>query len=391
MTPHSWTGYSERNDAPPLAAELEKMQRRMFPDSQRLVQCDSQHILGLLALLTAERSMSLNPDYAAQITTEQRCSIIHDLIMRQPFHFYDQNSPLTIRRYLLLLAEAFRGFANRVDNRGIVLHADVHKQWYGGVNILYGRFTVARLARSPEFQIEVWDSMFLFKHIQYLLLSIPDSHTGGRRFVEFGGRIAKSALQGYGGQYVEALDSLKVAVSRKHKREPWHDRYLESEENFFSASYGTDEDGVASAEREAVIALRNEIERVLLEHGTKRLNIKQGFKFLGARVGQSFQSAGPSEDNAHYYQYGLLDLLYRGSFKIRNRQVCFTEMIGAVRRILERSFCQRLHRKAIDLYRHLAELGISHRVIYGDPEERDAIDRWINQFQAGASKDNSKR
>jgi len=391
MAPQSLTGYYQRNDAPPLAAELEKIQRRMFPDSQRLVQCDSQHVLSLLALLNAERAMSLKPDYVAQITTEQRWSIIHDLIMRHPFQFYDQNSPITMRRYLLLLAEALRGFANRVDGRIIVMHADVRRQWYGGVNMLYYRYTEGRMARSPEFQIEVWDSKFLFKHIQYLLLSIPDSHTGGRRFVELGGWIAKGALQGYGGQYVDALDSLKAAVSRKHKREPWHDQYLESEENFFATSYGTDEDGVASAEREVVITFRNEIERVLLEHGTIRLNIKQGFKFLGAKVGQSLQSAGPSEDNAHYYEYGLLDLLYRWSFKIRNHQVCFTEMIGAVRRVLEGSSCQRLHRKAIDLYRHLTELGIPHGVIYGDPEERDAIDRWINQFQDGSSKDNSKR
>ena len=79
-------------------------------------------------------------------------------------------------------------------------------------------------------------------------------------------------------------------------------------------------------------------------------------------------------------QYGILDLLYQLSFRMRKRSraKCFLEHVKLIRFILDR--CSRVVQlKATDLWNRILELGGQDNIAYGEEDDRDVIHRWTHE------------
>lgn len=298
-----------------------------------------------------------------------------------------------MRQYLTLLAEALRSFSKQVN----ALEHDVRNKWYEGVTNLYKIAKRTRRNCPPEFHIEHLDNLFFLKHIQYLVLSIADVYSGGEKLFELGSHIIRGALYGYSHQFVEAADSAKDALSRKRKREEWHSDYIELEQRCFTAVAHRLENGNgepnerARNELDATIALRNALEKELVKDNNNLCGLTRELKILRGRIGQ-LQSGGQYEEHDDYFKYGLIDLMYFLSFRVRNRKACFDEMIGAVHQILEKfELSDNLLRKTIDLYQQLNYIGESDGIAYGKQNEHDSIKQWITEHPTAVESPESSK
>lgn len=324
-----------------------------------------------------------------QLSPDATFAAVQKLIKRPPAPFLNDQSLIRLRQYLTPLSEALLAFRKQVA----ALQHDYRNEWYAGATTLDQDGQWARKNCPPNLQIEKWDVLFLIKHIQYLVLSIRDSFSSGDKLFEFGGQMIRGALQGYGSQYVDAIATAKDLLHRKRTRAKWHEHYLSLEEKCFKAVAHPLESGPnreakrATDELNAIIALRNGLEEEIHHHS----GFQRGLRSVGGFVGRSLQSSGSYEENDYYFAYGLLNLLYIMSFRVRNRVPCFEEIIGAVFHTLERSprSTSHLHRKAVDIYQRIVEQGALDGVTYGKSAEVDAINQWLaqnpNQFDSPES------
>lgn len=192
-------------------------------------------------------------------------------------------------------------------------------------------------------------------------------------------------------QLVDAKTSLKSIVSRKRSREQWHDDYLEMEKICFESSTNeldaraqSSPDALAK-ELKTIIAIRDKLEvKFIRGYGRMHTTLWRLKKVIGKATLCS-QASGPYEENAEYYKYGLLELMYQLSFLIHNREACFDEMVGAVKTVLEGSHksADLLHLKAIEIYYRISNLGQSDGKHYGKVEERKAIQKWLKDIHRG--------
>jgi hypothetical protein len=85
--------------------------------------------------------------------------------------------------------------------------------------------------------------------------------------------------------------------------------------------------------------------------------------------------------------------MYRSSFWVHNRVGCLTEIVGAIQLVLERSHrsANLLHRKAIDLYHRVNELGKEDYTVYGQLEDRRSIEEWLSKNMDVEALEDSKR
>jgi hypothetical protein len=112
------------------------------------------------------------------------------LLTHFPFPFFDKSAITIMRLYLIALAEVLRAFREEVE----AMDHDLRYKWYRSINKFHNFFERAR--RTAD--IESWDVMLLLKSCQYLVCSIQDEFTNGEVLFEFGRRVVKGVLQGYG-------------------------------------------------------------------------------------------------------------------------------------------------------------------------------------------------
>lgn len=368
-----------------LRSRCDSTINRMFPAPGRAGNCCPNDVNMLLAIFNQCRKATLEEN--PQLLHYTKFEVLDLLIDHPPFRFFDDDSALPdMRRYLTLLAEVLRSFKEDVK----ALQHDIRDKWYDGINNLDDVVQRARRTCPAEYQIESWDVAFLVKHCQYLIVGIQDSHSKGEKLYESGGQVVKGVLQGYGNQYADAWITAKTLLSRKRKSEDWHRSYIELEQLCFTTSARLDDPKRLEmtpptdwdeTELDAVIALKDSLDDELMKDVGM---LSQMLKNTGARIGQALQASGPYEEHAHYFKYGILDLLYCLSFRVTNRKACFAEMVGAIQLVLERSHgaARMLHIKAIDLYYRINDFGNMDHINYGSAEERESIDLWITQHAA---------
>src|SRR5438034_993531 len=82
--------------------------------------------------------------------------------------------------------------------------------------------------------------------------------------------------------------------------------------------------------------LRYKLERELVKKAsTTHSPWTRKLKKFWLEVGHRVRAAGPYEENDYYYEYFLLDLMYKASFhQLSDPVACFEEMTGAVQCIL---------------------------------------------------------
>jgi hypothetical protein len=109
-------------------------------------------------------------------------------------------------------------------------------------------------------------------------------------------------------------------------------------------------------------------------------------KFLKQAIGRAtdlLQDAGPFEEHSDYFLFGVLDLLYQMSFRIRKRArpACFVTFIKMVRLVLEQSqlLSPDVCLKATDLWNRLMLLSEKDHSMYGEEADRHAVGKLIKQ------------
>jgi hypothetical protein len=361
-----------------LRSKVETILSRVFPGRGRAANCCPSDLNLLLAVFNQSRKATL--ENTPRLSPYTKFNVLDELFTHLPYHFVNDDTAFhDMRRYLTLLAEVLRSFGEDVK----ALQHEYYSKWYNGINQL---FAIANKASSPDGLLEYWDTAVLLKHCQYLVLAIQDLSTRAETLFEFGGQVVKGILQGYGSQYSEAWITTKGLMSRRRNREDWHNLYLQYEQLCFTTviriadpkTTSTDVIDWDATELEVTIALRDTLDDELLDEQNTAI---QRLRHVGGRLGQIFQASGPYEENRYYFTYGILELLYYMTHRVTNRRACFEEIVGAIHLILERAerSANLLHRKAVELYHTVNNLGESDGITYGNGEERDYIEKWIGE------------
>jgi hypothetical protein len=362
-----------------LRSECQQIIDRMYSDSGNVGNVSPADVIRLLAIFRKNRTASLY--HEPRLLVFAKTYAINKLLIRTPFHHFDEDILFHLRRYITLLAEVLRSF--RDEEKVITIEHVLRSVWYyEGINRLSDNLERAGRERSDTLEIEWWDAKITLKHCQYLLLSMNDSFSGREHVMERSGMVIKGALQGYGAQYVDAKASLDGILSRQRKKEPWHEKYVELESMYFETFHYVEEETPHRAQKEkaTVIELRDNLERELASKATRHSStVKKGLRKVMRELGKQFQASGPYEENDYYFEYLILDLMYKASFALKNRLNCLSEIIGGVQSVLQwaHESASLLHLKATDLYLRIDKLAMEDKAEYIKGEQRRLIEQWM--------------
>jgi hypothetical protein len=303
-----------------------------------------------------------------------------------------------LRRYLTLLAEALRSLSD--EDEQLVIDHDTRNQWYfDGINRLNTILSTARQNCPENLEMELWDATFTLKHCQYILLSIRDSYSIRERVVDTGALLIKGTLQGYSNQLPDAANTLENLLRAQRSREPWHGVYVELEAVSFKSlipGFYARTEGVAGRELEerqlsAVRKLNESLQSAIADKTEWQqqpvINIFRG------EIRQLVQGAGPYEQDPYYFEYGILDLMYRLSFHLSPNSECLSQMTGAVQSALiwSHKAAKRLHRKATDLYRRVKEICANEENIVCSQQHARTIEKWMDDHTDEVEKEPSSK
>ena len=375
------TTRSEPAESEILRSQCTQIITRLFPDASKPGACSPTDVDKLIAVFYCDRfAQRANHPRLARST---RLYALDKLATGGATHDYDPQAGLIdMRRYLNLLCEVLRSF----NADGTALEHLNMNGWYAGINKFGETCARARRKCPPSLQIELWDVAFRLKHCHYLLFGIEDYSNLGESDIE----LSKGSE--YGNQSTNAKDNLFTLINHQRSREKWHEVYMELEEKCFDAlAMGIDEyqttvlQVVKRIEVDTIVYMRTKLEDELT---------REGHSTHGRAVRQMFRTiTKPYEENAQFFKYGILDLMYHSSFWVHNRAGCFEEMVGAIQLVLHRSHrsATLLHRKAVDLYHWINELGREDCTVYGRLEERNSIEEWISRNKDVEALEDSKR
>jgi hypothetical protein len=361
---------------------------RLFPEhgERALADWNPHDVLQLSAIFELARVTRHAETEKPLLSRSTILRVLHKLATAAPFHDSCATSLIEMEQHLRLLAASLRLY----KYEGTSLQHDLRDYLYLGINKLTGKFQDDRKNCPSDKCIEQWNVAFLLQHCQYLLTSIDDSYSLGKKAAKKLFLLMDGALSGYGGQYVEAKKITRDVARRQRSRPKWHDEYMRLEDicfTIYARGVGVEaEPSISDAlaellgeERETSLELRDSMEDQLIMEPGRGYTISEGWQRLVGKTTALTMESGPYEENAEYFKYGLLDLMYELSYRVRNRVACFEEFVGVVKLVLERSHksANLLHRKAIDLYQRINELGDADGgVKYGRQEERRAIEQW---------------
>ena len=364
---------------------------RMYNDSSNVANVSPFDVIGLLAIFQRNRNATLS--HEPRLLIFAKTFIINKLLTRAPFHHFDDDILIHLRRYIMLLAEVLRSF--RDEEKLITIEHVTRGVWYyEGINKLSDTVERAGRDRPQDLEIEWWDSKITLKHCQYLLLSMNDSYNKRDHLFERSGLVIKGALQGYANQYADVKATLDSILKGQRNKEPWHERYLELESIYFEVFHHSTGETLTRTQRETstIIDLRNGLEGELLKKAIRTSSaIKKGVHKILREIGRQIQAKGPYEEHDYYFEYLVLDLMYRASFTLKNRLDCFGEIIGAVQNVLlwSHECAAPLHRKATDLYYRIAKLAKEDKADYIKEDRRRIIEQWVdrhpNNYEKNAS------
>jgi hypothetical protein len=312
------------------------------------------------------------------------------LTTREYFHDPCSDSlVLDMEAHCRLLASVLRTF----KYHGKSLRHELHQEIYRGLNVLANVFQKNQSRRDEQLRVEDRTVAFLIKHCQYLLVSIDSDRSPARELARRAIVGFDGALAGLGQQYHELRPRILEMIQRQRQRPKWHKEYVELEDACWSVfasdirmrsvdpTSNNDDRFVEEAEF-VVSLLRSSLEVYLSQNPEQRRTPNILRQFVGQAT-DILQDAGPFEEHPDYFLFGILDLLYQLSFRIRKhgRKQCFVDYMKIIRLTLEhRRHCKTgLHLKATDLWFRLIILGNKDREVYGDEEDRLTISKWLNQ------------
>ena len=347
---------------------------------------NADSIRTLMAAFELQR-LELHSEFGDQHHNDQGplASVIHELATRS--YFTDHRSPNLLidqELHLRLLAAAIRIY----KYNGRSLDRQLHQDVYQGLNRLDRMLADNRKGTDERFKVEESNVDFLVKHCEYLLLSVDNKESLGRSIA----RRAILAMDEAGGGAEPhpqlQLWSLEV-VQRQRTRPLWHDEYLHLEDACWAVFSGdirirgsSNINALLEEATSATFLLSNSLEAYLPQRQQQQSKVNKVMKRAVRGFANEVQTTGQSEKQIKYLYYGILDLLYRLSFRSRKRSrvKCFTEYVRIIRIVLERcppSAALRI--KATDLWNRLLDLGDKDGIGYGEEEDRQVVHDWISE------------
>jgi hypothetical protein len=359
--------------------------KRLYPEdgTSAVADWNYEDVLEITAIFEIDRAARPTEGESERLNRMTVLRVLAKLGMQAPFYDHSQTTSLIeLEQHLRLLAAALRLY----KLHGTALEFTMHAALYQGITKLADLFDNSRKHCSNQFKIEEWNVAFLLQHCQYLLTSINHSQTMVKNV---GKRVllgVDAALSGYGNQFVDARSYARDLLKRQRSRPKWHDTYIHFGDLVWEviardigvAADSAERPDEEKQEKETALDFRDSFEDLLSEDPGSLYRLLGAVHRVIGKTTQLAQDSGPYEENAEYLKYGMLDLLYHLSFRIRNRGVCFQEFVWIVKFVLERAHPSAavLHRKAFDLYNRINELGNEDGLVYGNLEDREVIDNW---------------
>jgi len=368
-----------------LREQCNRALKRLYPEdgASAVADWNPEDVLEITAIFEIDRAARPAGDDSERLNRMTVLRVLAKLGMQAPFYDHSQSTSLIeLEQHLRLLAAALRLY----KLHGTALEFTMHAALYQGITKLADLFDNSRKHCSNQFKIEEWNVAFLLQHCQYLLTSINHSQTmvknAGKR-IRMG---VDAVLSGYGNQFVDARGYARELIKRQRNRPKWHDTYLQFGDLVWEvvardigvASDCAEHSDDEKQEKKTVLDFRDSFEDLLSEDPGSLYRLLGAVHRVIGKTTQLAQDSGPYEENAEYLKYGMLDLLYHLSFRIRNRGACFPEFVWIVKFVLERAHPSAavLHRKSFDLYNRINALGDEDGVVYGNLEDREVIDQW---------------
>ena len=363
----------------------------LFPEhgENALGDWDENDVLELTAIFEIARVFRHAETDKPLLTKHTILRVLSKLTMGSLFQDHSATALIEKEQHLRLLSAALRLY----KYEGTTLAHDRRDALYRGINELRASFEDDRRNCAPDQQIENCNVAFLIQHCQYLLVSIDDDESLSKAVVKRLGLAFDAGLSAWGSQLVDAKRNVRDIAKRQRSRPKWHDEYMRLEDISFTMyvrslrlevqlpTMNTEIEEASEAELSATLMLRDSMEDALVEEPKKMYKFLQKLQTGLGRTSQVLLDCGSYEENAEYFRYGVLDLMYQLSYRIQAREQCLPEFVGIIKLVLERSHpsATLLHRKAIDLYRRINELGREANTKYGTPEDRRKIESWKNR------------
>lgn len=392
----SYSGSNTITDSQRLRFQLRKrcndVLNRLFPEhgDDALGDWNQDDVLELTAIFGLARVTRLAETDEPLLSKQTILRVLKKLATGGLFHDHGAASLMEMEYHLRLLAAVLRLY----KYEGTSLAHNLRDVLYRGISELRATFEDDRKKCPSEKQIENMNVAFLIQHCQYLLISIEDSDSLGTTVAKRVFLGVDAALNAYGNQFVDAKQNVRDIAKYQRSRPKWHDEFMRLEDTCFcmyARKIGLDagqtnliaEDNteISTEEQNAVLILRDSLEDVLIVEPKRMYTFMEAFQRGWGKASQIAFASGSYEENGEYFKYGVLDLMYQLSYRLQARKICFPEFIGVIKLILERSHksANSLHRKAIDLYRRINELGREDNFVYGNHQDRQLVDEWDSQ------------
>jgi hypothetical protein len=355
------------------------------PDSNARGVWSEESIRSLTAVFELQRVEFHSELEEQHIHNSLVAKVIEELATRSYFHDPRSDTLLfEMEAHLRLLAAALRLY----KYHGKSLDQQLHQEVYDGISKISSIFENNKEGRDGKRRIEDRDVAFLIKHCQFLLISIDSSASLARQLARRAIIGVDGALAGFGSQYQEIRPAVAKIIKRQRSRPKWHEEYTQLEDACWTV-FASDirMRGLQSdVDIETLIDEARLTTSVLCDsfeayHIPKQSKLNAFIRQTKGRATELLQESGPFEEHSEYMRYGILDLLYQLSFRIRKRarRACFIDILKVIRRILEQSepSIAELHLKAIDLWNRVILLGEKDRCVYGTDEDCHAIGKWI--------------
>jgi hypothetical protein len=313
-------------------------------------------------------------------------------VLATKHHFPDFKSPtlpLELEPHLRLLALALRLY----KYNGRSLQHTLHTTVYEGITDLSVAYNQNREHCDTKYRVDDLNVLFLLKHCQYLLLSIDSTESLTQKIATRAVISFDETMTGLGQGYHNIRPTLMEIMKRKRSRGKWHPEYVDLEDIFgmviagdVRARSGQSPVEVVMEEASIATAMLHASMKFHLEHQVKTESILLVVGKAVAQVTENFQASGPAEEHSEYLPYGILDLLYQLSFRIRkrSREECFFQMLKTIRIVLEQSSSPTLHVKATDLFIRICKLAEKDQIVYGSDDDHKTIQLWIQQNEGKA-------
>jgi hypothetical protein len=294
------------------------------------------------------------------------------------------NLLLQMEPHLRLLAAALRLYKYHAFS----LEESLHKDVYEGITNLWTEFKNHQGRRGENFRVEEWNVLFLVKHCQYLLLSIDSTESLPRKIAKRATIGVDAAIAGISHSFQNIRPAVVDLIKRQRSRPKWHDEFIQLEDACWTV-FASDIQVERLEDRDVIVLIEEakltiHILRASLDDLQQRRQpsrVKNFVRNTVGRVTHELQDSGPYEEHGEYLGYGILDLLYQLSFRIRKRarRKCFDEFVQIIRGLLEQapSSAKLLQIKATDLWNRISELAESDQILYGETEDRQTIASWI--------------